>query len=161
MKPNRKIAAAIALSATFIFLLLLTVFSYQPPNGSTLSPIFDFIVSYHVEFMILLAVFGVVIGAGVFYLVAGTAEKKGLEAKAAAELLLKFLNAEDKALVKELIKNQGKVLQAEISRLPGMTRLKAHRAVAKLEQKGAVEVTTSGKLKTVWLKEELRKALLE
>ncbi|MFH1107052.1 MAG: hypothetical protein V1787_04090 [Candidatus Micrarchaeota archaeon] len=160
MVSNRRIAVAVAMLALFIFLVLLTIFSYQPPHGSNLAPFFEFIVSFHVEFMVLLAMFGVVVGAGVFFLVGRTAEKKGVEAKVAAEMLLRFLNPDDKVVVRELLKNGGRIMQAEISRLPGMTRLKAHRVVQKLEQKGVVDVSTSGKLRVVHLKDELKGALL-
>ncbi|MFH1443047.1 MAG: hypothetical protein ABIG96_03350 [Candidatus Micrarchaeota archaeon] len=161
MASMKKTAFAILLIALFALLIFLTVFSFQAPDNSALSSMYHLLFGFHVELMVLLAIVGVIVGAAVFYLLGEKVEKKGLEAKAVAELVLRFMDKEEKQVIKELLRNNGKILQAEISRLDGMTRLKAHRIVAKLESMGIIDVQKSGKMRVVHLKEELKKSLLE
>ena len=161
MASNKRIVLALAIIAAFILLVFLTVFTYQVPNNSGLAPLFEFFLHYHVELMILLGVVGILVGASVFYLMSERVEQKGSEAKAVAELLLRFLGSDEKQAVKALLLGNGKILQAEMARLPNMTRLKAHRLATKLEQRGVIDVQRAGKLKVIHLKEELRAPLLE
>ncbi|MEK6954401.1 MAG: winged helix-turn-helix transcriptional regulator [Candidatus Micrarchaeota archaeon] len=161
MVSNKRTAFAILLIAVFALLIFLTVFSFQTPENSALSVLYHLLFGFHVELMVLLSMVGVVVGAVVFYLLSDKVDKKGLEARAVAELVLKFMDRDEKLVISELLRGNGRIMQAEISRLEGMTRLKAHRIVAKLESMGVIDVQKSGKLKIIHLKEELKKALLE
>src|SRR3989344_2093219 len=161
MVSNKKTAFAILLIAVFALLIFLTVFSFQAPENSALSSLYHLLFGFHVELMVLLSMVGVVVGAVVFYLLSDKVDRKGLEAKAVAELVLKFMDRDEKLVIKELLRSNGRILQAEISRLEGMTRLKAHRIVIKLESMGVIDVQKSGKLKIIHLKDELKQALLE
>lgn len=159
---NKRIAMVIALICALIFLLFIMVFTYQlPPGGSFLEPFITALLGHHTELMIFMGIFGVLVGASVFYLMSDKVEKKGLEAKAARDLLLKFLSRDDKLIVTELLARNGRIYQSEIAHLPNMTRLKAHRLVGKLEQMGVVMVKPVGKMRSVELKEDLKMALLE
>ncbi|MFH0971414.1 MAG: hypothetical protein V1835_02495 [Candidatus Micrarchaeota archaeon] len=161
MASNKRTSFAILLIALFALLIFLTVFSFQAPENSALSSFYHLLFGFHVELMLLLAMVGVIVGAAVFYLLSEKVEKKGLEAKAVAELVLRFMDKDERLVIKELLRNNGKIMQVEISRFEGMTRLKAHRIVGKLESMGIIDVQKSGKMKIIHLKEELKKSLLE
>ncbi|MFH1200612.1 MAG: hypothetical protein V1708_06095 [Candidatus Micrarchaeota archaeon] len=160
MVSTKRIALALGLIAGFVMLAFLTVFTYFAPQGTAFDPLLSFFARYHFELMLMVSAFGLLVGAGVFYLMSGQVDRKGKEARATGELLLRFLSPDERAVVKELLRGGGKILQAEVGRLPGMTRLKAHRIVLKMADRGVIEVTKSGKLNVVYLKGELKAALL-
>lgn len=161
MVSSNKSISAIMLISIFALLIFLTIFSFQAPENSVLSSLYHLLFGFHVELMILLALVGVGVGAGVFYLLSDKVDKKGMEAKKVAELVLRFMDKEEKLVIRELLRGNGKIMQSEISHLEGMTRLKAHRIVGKLETMGIIDVQKSGKLKIIHLKDELKQALLE
>jgi hypothetical protein len=161
MASTKRIALVISLICALIFFIFIMIFTYQPPSDSILGPLFEAFMGHHLELMIFMGIFGVLVGAAVFYLMSDKVEQKGLEAKAVRDLLLKFLGREDKLVVKELLSRNGRIYQAELAHLPNMTRLKAHRIVGKLEAMGVVEIKPMGKMRSVELKEELKGALLE
>jgi GTP-sensing pleiotropic transcriptional regulator CodY len=162
MASGKRIALSILLVSAFIFLTFIMIFTYSlPPKGSFLEPIFGALVTHHLEIMVLIGTFGVAVGAAVYYLMSDQIEKKGVQGKAVKEVLLRFLSRDDKAVVNELLNHKGRIYQAELAHLPNMTRLKAHRIVAKLEHMGVVEVKPMGKMRSIELKEELKGVLLE
>ncbi len=75
--------------------------------------------------------------------------------------ILKLLNLNERKVVEKLIDNKGSVLQSEISRMPKMTRLRAHRAVKKLEQKEIVTLTSYGKTNKIVLSEDIKNILMK
>jgi uncharacterized membrane protein len=102
-----------------------------------------------------------VVGAGGYYLMASRIESKNVSLKKNTEILLKFLNEDEKKLVNALIESKGKVLQAEITRLPGMTKLKSHRVVQKLLDKGVIEKEQVGKTNIIKFSKEIREGLID
>ncbi|MBI5225291.1 hypothetical protein HY989_05465 [Candidatus Micrarchaeota archaeon] len=162
MVSGKRIALSIILVSAFIFLIFIMVFTYSlPPKGSFLEPMFDALVTHHVEIMVLIGTLGLIVGALVYYLMSEQLEKQGVQTKAVKEALFRFLSMDDKSVVNEIINRGGKTYQAELAHLPNMSRLKAHRIVAKLEHSGIVSVRPIGKMRSVELKEELKMVLLE
>jgi hypothetical protein len=58
--------------------------------------------------------------------------------------------------IEKIIENKGSVLQSEISRMEGMTKLKTHRAVKELERKGIVKLEQYGKTNRIILSEDVK-----
>ena len=56
--------------------------------------------------------------------------------------------------MQEILENNGRVNQYEISRLPGMNKVKSHRAIEKLVQRGVVKKESIGKINRIVLVEE-------
>lgn len=71
-------------------------------------------------------------------------------------IILKFLNPNERVILKKLIENKGTVLQSEISRMEGMTKLKTHRTVKDLERKGVIKTETYGKTNRIILTEDIK-----
>ena len=58
--------------------------------------------------------------------------------------------------MKILIENNGKVLQAEINRIEGMTKLKTHRTVKDMERKGIIKRESFGKTNRIILSDDIK-----
>ena len=101
-----------------------------------------------------------IVGAGTYYFMSGKVEGKKQDLKNNTGVLLQFLNNDEKKLVNALIESGGKVLQAEVTRLPGMTKIKSHRVVLKLLDKGVIEKIQLGKTNIIQFTKEIKEGLL-
>ena len=101
----------------------------------------------------------IVAGAGIYYFMASKMEKKVEIVKNNTEVLLKFLSPDERKLVNLLIENNGKILQAELTRLPGMSKVKSHRVVQRLIDRGVIEKETLGKTNIVKFTAEIKEGL--
>lgn len=102
----------------------------------------------------------VVAGAVVYYLMSGRVQSAEHSAKDNAELVLKLLNADEKKIVERLVKEKGKCYQSEISRIEGLGKLKSHRVLQRLADRGVVEIEKHGKTNIVRFSAELEKWLV-
>ena len=73
--------------------------------------------------------------------------------------ILKFLNPIEQKIIQILLKNNGEILQSQISKMEDMTKLKAHRVIKSLEQKKIVGTEHYGKTKKISLTSNFKKAL--
>jgi len=73
--------------------------------------------------------------------------------------ILKLLNLNEKKVIEKLNETNGSALQSEIGRMDGMTKLKAHRAVKELEQKGVVKLEQYGKTNRIILAKDIKDIL--
>ena len=108
----------------------------------------------------LLASLGIMIGALTYYFMHQKVESKEKSLKANTDILLQFLNKDERAIVNRLIEEQGKVLQSELTRLPGMGKVKAHRIVQRLIDRRVIETEEHGKTNIVRFTKEIREGLL-
>src|SRR3989344_5957181 len=135
-----------------IFLVTVLVFVYVlSAQGQAVPDIFRPFIDHHVHFMVIMGLFGVVSGIVVSSVMSSTIEREKKVVKANTEIIMKFLGQEDREVLKLLLNKGGITTQGEISALPGMTRLKAHRVVSKLEERGIVHVEKHGKVNMVRL----------
>ena len=72
------------------------------------------------------------------------------------DILLRFLNLNEKKVLEKLIDGEGRVLQSEINLIDGMTKLKTHRAVKDLERKSIIKTETYGKTNRIILSEDIK-----
>jgi uncharacterized membrane protein len=162
MDKNLKILLGIGIIIGFAMLVSVLVFSYTTVmQGGQLNPISSFIMSHHVEFMIVSSFLGIVVGAGVYYLLKEEVAQKSAAVDTSVNLLMKFLSEDEREILVLLSEKEGMTTQAEISKLPGMTRLKAHRLVDKMEKKGLIFVEKYGKVNMIRLVDELKIALVK
>ncbi len=71
------------------------------------------------------------------------------------EATLKFLAGDERVIVERLIEKNGEALQSELTHLGGMSKVRSHRAVKKLSEKGVVEVQQKGKTNIVKLSRDV------
>jgi len=112
----------------------------QTPIFSYLFPFFSFA--------------GILIGLLVFYIMSLDIEKNEKKDKKIHSSLLRYLPPDERLVMQEILENNGRVNQYEISRLPGMNKVKSHRAIEKLVQRGVVKKESIGKINRIVLVEE-------
>lgn len=103
---------------------------------------------------------GVIIGAIVFFFMSSRLENKQNDLAKVTDTLVQFLNKDEKLVVKKLIENDGKVLQAEVSRIEGLGKVKSHRIIQRLVDRNVIVVESFGKTNIVKLTKEIREVLL-
>ena len=81
------------------------------------------------------------------------------ESRSLLDTLFLFLSREDKEIINHLMGQNGISRQAEISRLPGLNRVKAFRCLQKMKEKNIIEITANGKVRKVVLKENILRLL--
>jgi uncharacterized membrane protein len=105
-------------------------------------------------------IIGVVIGALVFFFMSSRLEDKSKNLKKVSDILVQFLAKDEKLIVQKLLDNDGKILQAEISRIEGIGKLRSHRVIQRLSDRGVIEVEHFGKTNIVKLSKGVKEALI-
>ncbi len=154
MKNHRPLIA-LALVSLFMLLVIVMILTF---NADSTPDFLLPVVQYHFELMILIALSGMLVGAAVYYLMSEQVQRKQTTSRKNVEILLKFLNEDERKVVKKLLSKNGNAMQYELSRLEGLTRLKAHRIISKLERQGIVTIERIGKVNSVSLIKEIREA---
>ncbi|HLC92235.1 MAG TPA: hypothetical protein VJH23_00850 [archaeon] len=157
MDFRQKIVLGVVLVSVFIFLVTVLVFVYVlSAKGEAVPDLFKPFIEHHVHFMVIMGLFGVVSGIVVYSMMSSTIERERKMAKTNVEIIMKFLGDDDRQIVRLLLEKDGATTQSNISAQPGMTRLKAHRVVRKLEDRGIIHVEKHGKVNMIRLVDELR-----
>ncbi|MEK6923845.1 MAG: hypothetical protein AABW54_01235 [Candidatus Micrarchaeota archaeon] len=156
---RKRVVVAIAITAAFLILFFALLITYSFPDRTP--PLFMLLVSYHFEFMLVVVGAAAAAGASIFLLMQEEVAQREKESQLNAELALSLLKPEERKAVSLLISNGGECLQAEVARLEGMTRLKAHRTAASLSQRGAVTLERRGKVVVMKLADNVRQALVQ
>lgn len=157
MDIRQRIVLGLLVVSVFIFLVTILVFVYALySQGQAVPPILQPFLDYHMHFMVLMGVFGVFSGLVVYSIMNATIEKQKKVVKTNIGIIMKFLSPDEREIANLLLEKDGRSTQSEIARLPGMSRLKAHRIVKKLEERGIVHVEKYGKINMIRVVDELR-----
>ncbi|MFN7991826.1 MAG: winged helix-turn-helix transcriptional regulator [Candidatus Micrarchaeia archaeon] len=157
MDIRQKIVLGMLVVSVFIFLVTVLVFVFALySEGQAVPGILQPFLEFHMQFMVLMGVFGVCSGLVVFSIMSSTLEKQKQVVKMNIDIIMKFLGPDDREIVTLLLSKDGMSTQSEIAKLPGMSRLKAHRIVKKLEDRGIVHVEKYGKINMVRIVDELK-----
>ncbi len=159
IKINKRVALSVLLIFAFMFLLFVMLLTYDPSFINKNIPIISWIGKYHMELMFGTVIFALAVGAAVFYLMQEKIEVKEKESKTNTELFLGFLGADEKKILDYIVKSGGNAYQSEIGRLEGMSRLRAYRAIKKLESKNVLTVEKTGKARKLFLSKSILDAL--
>jgi len=155
---NRKmIALGIVTISIFIFLVTVLVFVFALYSEG--QPVPDFLhpfMDYHIHFMVLMGLFGVGSGLLLYSIMSSGIEKERKLLQTNTGIIMKFLGQDERSVMELMLGKEGMTTQSEIARQPGMSRLKAHRIVKKLESRGIVHVEKYGKINMGRVVEELR-----
>jgi len=107
----------------------------------------------------LIAMASLVIGAGVYYLMAGRIEGKDRSVKRNTDIILRFLGDDERKVVGRLLGSNGRISQSEITRTEGVSKVKAHRIVKRLASRGIVRTEKQGNTNMVILAREVMEGL--
>jgi uncharacterized membrane protein len=86
--------------------------------------------------------------------------KTSVQDKEVQRTMLKFLNYNENRVMKKLIEHDGSLLQSEISRMPNMGKVKAHRVLQELEKKGIISKEQYGKTNRIVLDEVIKQIFI-
>ncbi len=153
----KKIALAVFILSSFIFLVTALVFVYYLYSQGQAVPAFlEIFVQYHIEFMVIMGLLGVGSGLMLYYISTVSLERQEKKVRMNTELIMRFLTEEDRQIIRLLNEKGGMTTQSEIAKLPKMSRLRAHRAVKRLEEQALIQVHKHGKVNMIQLINELR-----
>ena len=102
-----------------------------------------------------MAFIGLLVGTLVYYIMSDKIIQKEQSLQRNTKVILNFLTGQEKKVIETLIENDGKVQQYEVSHLPGLNKLKTHRILVNLEQKGIIYKEKYGKINKIALNREL------
>lgn len=166
MASPKRVFVAIAIIIGFLILLSGLIMSYHFSSQGIPAPWLAPFVTYHSELMLVMGALGLGVGAAVFYLMSEKVEvmsekveAKQAESRITVDMLLSFLSSDERKAVTFIADNNGLALQSELSRLPGMSRLKAHRVVQRLSQKEIISAERHGKINKLRLSPAVFEAL--
>ncbi len=159
LSNRKRVGMASALVAAFLILFIILIFTYSFPQLTPDS--LRVLISYHFEFMIAMVGLSAIFGAAMVYLMREEVHVHEKQSKINAQLALSLLGNGERQAVSLLLERKGECLQAEVARLQGMNRLKAHRVVHSLSQRNVVSTEKRGKTVVLKLADAFKHALLE
>lgn len=165
LSSNKKVLVAIVLVIAFIYAAftvasILSAAAEQSVCAAEMLCPHEAQLNFLISVLPLITSIAVVVGAVVYSMMSGRVESTQHSLKRNTEVLLRFLSQDERKLMNALIDGKGKVLQAEITRLPGMSKVKSHRVVQKLIDKGVIEKDRIGKTNIVRFTKEIKEGLL-
>ena len=98
--------------------------------------------------------FGIIIGALVYFVMNEDLERKQKTIEYNTEIIFKLLNPEERRVIRKIVENSGKIQQVEITYMEGYTKVKAHRIVESLIQKGILSKESMGKMRMLKMNED-------
>lgn len=104
---------------------------------------------------------GIIFGAIIFLFITNKLEEKDKDIEKITSTLVKFLSKDEKLVIEKILQEDGKILQAQISRIEGLGKLKSHRTIQKLIDKCVIEKEQHGKTNIIKLKKEIRDTLIK
>ena len=81
--------------------------------------------------------------------------------KSCKTFVLKFLDYNENRVIKKLIEQNGSTLQSEISRLPNMGKVKAHRVLKDMEMKGIIIIEKYGKTNKISFSDDAKEVFFK
>ncbi len=102
-----------------------------------------------------IAFVGLLIGTVVYYIMSDKVIQQGKSLKKNTKIILNFLTGPEKKVIETLMDHGGTVQQYELSHLPNLNKVKTHRILRNLEQKGLIHKEKLGKINKVVLNKEL------
>ena len=76
------------------------------------------------------------------------------------ELVARLLNPKEMAVIEHLLNQPAGVAQAEVAKMPGMTKLRAHRIINKMKDRGIISVKKIGKTNIIKIDGRIKEILL-
>ncbi|MFH1133248.1 MAG: hypothetical protein V1735_02045 [Nanoarchaeota archaeon] len=154
--------AGIALLCALLLLVVGMAFmTYDNERLADASPFLAWAMRNHLWIMAGMVFVSVAFGFVFSAVLYGEARRRRQESRTILDIVLLFLGKDERAIIHFLVKNKGETNQREISRLPGMNRVKAFRALQKMQEKRIIEVIPHGKVRIVKLTGNILSTLLE
>ncbi len=155
LKQQLYMAACVVLLVIATTLAILTYVSHNHTNSAM-----QFLSSQHVAIMLFLVFVSIGFGYAWAHSLQGALRKEQQESDKLLTIINELLNPDERLVLAVLVEHEGKVFQSVIARKESMTRVKAHRTVKSLEERGVVKTEREGKQVIVLLKRSLYERLV-
>ena len=109
--------------------------------------------------LVAVALSGVFVGSLIYYIISKSFFEVKEEMEHGAEKILEFLDVNTRKVVKNLVENEGKMLQSDITKQTDLSRVKVSRILKDLDGKGVVKKTDSGVSNIITLDKEMYRLL--
>lgn len=139
--------------------IVIYIVTYIHQNSTSANPVIFWAIKNNLPITITFIILSGFIGHVSSAMIYKQLTKTKKESQKLLEMLFLFLNNDEKEIINHLLQKNGLSGQAEISRLPGMDRVKAFRSLTRMREKNLVEITAHGKIRKVSLKEDIFKKL--
>lgn len=117
-------------------------------------------IKFHSYYLLpFIAFVGLFVGILVYYILSDKVIHQEHSLKNNAKIILNFLTPEEKKVIETLLENGGAVHQYDLSHLPNLNKVKTHRILLNLEQKGIIHKERLGKINKIVLNKELYEVL--
>lgn len=147
------------LAGIFVLVLSVAFIAYTNRNLTNANPILQYAIRHHLWIMVALIVMAVAFGFFWSNISYSEIVRKKKDTQNILAVMMQFLSTEERLIIDLLFKQGGTSTQQEVSRLPGMNRVKAFRSLQKMQEKALVHIDAHGKVRTVTLKENILRAL--
>lgn len=102
-----------------------------------------------------------IVGTAVAYVLMSRSEASRRRARINARILLNLLRDDERVIVEKILEHGGEMRQYELVHSTGMNKVKVHRILKALEDRGVVVIEKIGKVNNLRLRKELYEALKE
>jgi uncharacterized membrane protein len=149
MKPSIYPVGLGVLTLLVLSTAWVAIVTHQNTSGNAF---IRFAVNYHVIIMLLLMLVSVVYGVLWSVVSYSWMRRKSLQTKSILDIVVLFLQPEEREILDYLVRSDGVSTQADVARLPGMNRVKAHRALQRMQQKSIINIIPHGKVRKIQLR---------
>ena len=104
---------------------------------------------------------GVLVGTFVYYILSEKLVQQEKSIQRNTRIILNFLTPLERKVIDNLLEENGIIKQYELTYLPGLNKVKTHRILNNLEQKGIIHREKLGKINKIILNKELYDILKE
>jgi len=101
------------------------------------------------------AFFGLFVGFLIYYLLNEEIEKKEKDINIKSRTILNLLTEPEKKIIEKIIENDGKIRQYELTYIEGVSKVKVHRLILKLEENGIIKKERLGKVNNLILNKDI------
>ena len=147
------------ISVLIVVFVVLVTFIHK--DFTSADPWIYWTVEYHFSITVGLIMVSLAIGYTLSTVIYKELRKSKEDSKKLMDLLVLFLDNEEREIISYLVKQKRAVNQADISRLPGMNRVKAYRILRKMQQRDLIDIIPHGKIRRIALKIEVLNRLLD
>lgn len=145
----------LTLASLFIGVTLLAFLTYSFRDIETDSVFLNFALTNHMILMILMVALSVAFGFVWSVILYKEIQYQSNTSKNMLDVVLKFLGTEERKILNFLVEGEGRSTQSDISRLPGLNKVRAHRCLNKMREKDILEIIPHGKVRIIKLKKDI------
>ncbi|MDD4050060.1 MAG: hypothetical protein PHX47_03575 [Candidatus ainarchaeum sp.] len=107
------------------------------------------------------AFFGIFVGLLIYYLLSEEINQKEKNINVKSKTILNLLTKDEKKIIEKILDNDGKVRQYELTYIDGLSKIKVHRLILKLEENGIIKKEKIGKVNNLILDKDIYYLLKE